>query len=157
MRVIICGQAASGKDYLREKFHQKGSKIAVCYTTRPKRKEEREGIDYNFLSVEDFMLMVSRHEFVEWNSFKGWLYGTSLKDFMQSDIMIMTPKGLKQLDDEKRNNSFVIWIDTPKKIRKDRLLKRSDENDSTERRLKADQKDFKNFKDYDLRIQKFEC
>lgn len=157
MRIIICGQAASGKDYLKKKFHDKGAKVSICYTTRPPRENERNGRDYHFISAEDFMLMVSRHEFAEWNSFKGWMYGTSLKDFMQSDIMIMTPKGLAQLDNEKRNSCFVIYLETPMKLRKERLLKRMDKDDSVDRRLKADQKDFKNFKDYDLRIKKFEC
>src|ERR1035437_3624382 len=53
-RIIICGSAASGKDHLRKKFEDKGYKYGISYTTRPPRTGEINGVDYHFLTNEEF-------------------------------------------------------------------------------------------------------
>ena len=54
--IAICGKSASGKDTLAKAFIEGGYGFTniVSDTTRPPRKGERDGIDYNFLSVEKF-------------------------------------------------------------------------------------------------------
>lgn len=50
-------------------------RVITC-TTRPPRDGERDGVDYHFLSPDDFAARVSRGEFLEHASVYGRAYGT---------------------------------------------------------------------------------
>lgn len=151
VRIVLVGKAAGGKDHARKLFENRNFSYAVSYTTRPPRVGEENGKDYYFLSVEEFEKMIVEDKFYEYVSFNGWYYGTSNKQFYQDDIFIMTPYGVSQIHSEDRKKTMVIYFDMPLEIRKERLEKRSDA-DKVERRLLADELDFQNFTDYDLKI-----
>ena len=133
-RIILVGQAASGKDHIRKTFEAQGFKYAVSYTTRPPRPDEIAGQDYFFIKQPDAQDMIDKCE------------------FYNDDIFIMTPAGLNQLSEDDRKTSTVIYLEIDEAIRKQRLLERKMPGDSVERRLEADREDFKNFKNYNIKI-----
>ena len=45
-------------------------------TTRPRREGERDGVDYHFLTRDEFLRRVDAGEFLEWATYAGNLYGT---------------------------------------------------------------------------------
>lgn len=151
-RIILVGKAASGKDHLRKKFESKGFKYAVSYTTRPPREGEVDGKDYIFISDETANKMVHDGLFYEYVYFNGWLYGTTNQQFYSDDLFIMTPAGISHIKPEDRLKSFIIYTDIEMSIRMTRLANRNMPGDSMDRRIKADELDFTNFNDYDLRI-----
>ena len=153
MKIIIVGAGASGKDFLKRRFLEKGFKQSVTFTTRPPRNTEKDGIDYHFINVEKFQSMIDSGEFREWNIFGDhkWYYGTTIKEFQNASIFIMSPSGVGSLNPEERKECFVIYIDISEDIRRKRLNERKDADDP-ERRIMTDNKDFMNFKDYDMRI-----
>lgn len=57
-------------------------RIVTC-TTRPPRPGEREGVDYRFLSAEEFTARVGRGEFLEHATVYGKSYGTLKADVRQ--------------------------------------------------------------------------
>lgn len=150
-RIILCGKAASGKDHMRKKLEEHGFKYAVSYTTRPRRDTEVHGVDYYFLTENEFKSMIDQDGFYENISFNGWHYGTSNEQFFADDVFIMTPSGISKLEKEDRQHSFIVYFDIEEDVRRERLSQRSDA-DTVERRLEADTKDFHNFSDYDIRI-----
>jgi len=151
-RIILVGKAASGKDHLRKKFESKGFKYAVSYTTRPPREGEVDGKDYIFISDDTANKMVNDGLFYEYVYFNGWLYGTTNQQFYSDDLFIMTPAGISHIKTEDRLKSFIIYTDIEMSIRMTRLANRNMPGDSMDRRIKADELDFTNFNDYDLRI-----
>lgn len=151
-RIILVGQATAGKDHIRKLLESNNYEYAISYTTRPPRKGEINGKDYFFLTKEDFQDMIALDHFYEHVVFNNWYYGTTKEQFYGgSDIFIMTPAGLAHLSKEDRNESLVIFLDIAENIRYKRLLERGD-IDNVERRINADQIDFKDFKDFDIRI-----
>ena len=150
-RIILVGRAASGKDFARKLLTKRNFNHAISYTTRPLRNGEVDGVDYFFLSEEKFKEMIDKNEFYEYVAFNNWYYGTSNAQFYTNDVFIMTPYGISKIKPEDRKNCFIIYFDIPYEIRKERLMQRSDA-DSVERRLEADNQDFKDFNDFDLRI-----
>jgi len=52
---------------------------SVSFTTRSPRSGEQEGVDYFFVSPEEFSRMVAAGEFVEWAEVHGNCYGTARK------------------------------------------------------------------------------
>ena len=81
-----------------------------------------------------------------------WKYGILKEDFNNSQAFILTPGEVRQLTPEVRKNCFVVFLDIERSIRESRISNRQDHNDSIKRRLDADEIDFKDFKDYDLKI-----
>lgn len=64
-----------------------GIKCVVSDTTRPRRKNEVEGVDYNFISKSEFLDGIENKEYIEWSSFNGWFYGTP-KSSLNKDISL---------------------------------------------------------------------
>ena len=151
-RIVLVGKAASGKDHLRKKYESRGFKYAVSYTTRPPREDEVNGKDYFFITDEESTKMIESNMFYEHVYFNGWLYGTTVNQFFTDDLFIMTPAGISHIKPEDRANSFIIYIDIYMFIRKQRLVNRMMPGDSLTRRIEADELDFMDFNDYDLRI-----
>jgi guanylate kinase len=152
-RIIIVGKGASGKDYLRKKFESRGFTFEPSYTTRPPREGEENGKDYFFISDEEGKQMIDDGMFYEYIYFNGWLYGTSVKQFMSGNLFIMTPTGILQIKPEDRKQSFIIYTDIDIQKRYDRLLNREMPGDTVQRRIEADELDFLSFNDYDLRVK----
>lgn len=148
-KIVIVGRGGSGKDFLRKKFQEKGFKYCVSYTSRPIREGEIDGKDYIFTTAQYFNTIYSL--FYEIDEFNDWKYGTLEGDFIESNLFIMTPRGVNNIKPEDRKKCFVIFIDPPEEIIKERLTQRKDA-DSADRRIEADNKDFLEFTNYDIRI-----
>jgi len=59
---------------------------SVSYTTRPMRAREKDGVDYHFVTPQDFATMVAAGVFAEWAEVHGNRYGTALATLEQSRI-----------------------------------------------------------------------
>ena len=151
-KIILVGPAASGKDYVCKYLKDKGLRKSITYTTRPCRDKEEDDKDYHFIDDKQFNQMINENKFYEWDNFIGWFYGSSSEDFVNSQLFIKTPKGVSRLDSEDRKKCFIVYLDIPEDIIRERLNGRNDSNDSNERRIMSDKEDFKDFTDYDLRI-----
>jgi len=153
-RLILVGKAASGKDHARKICEQwLGIKYEISYTTRPPREDEQDGLDYYFLSSEEFNRMIDEDKWYEYVQFNGWYYGTTKEQFYtQGRVFIMTPSGLSHLSEEDRAESLVIYFDMPDEIRRNRMYERRGNADSVERRIEADNVDFADFTNYDVKI-----
>ncbi len=152
-KIILVGKAAAGKDHMRKVLSGRGFKYGISYTTRPPREGEIDGRDYYFIDEDEFKNKIDSKFWYEWIEFNGWFYGTSIVQFKQScNLFIMTPKGISHIDPVDRKECTVIYIDIPLSVRKSRLESRNMPGDSIDRRIAADEEDFKNFTDYDVII-----
>lgn len=153
-KLILTGPGGCGKDHLRKRFESRGFKYQVSYTTRPPREGEVDGVDYFFISKEKAQEMIENDEWYEYVEFHGWLYGTSKEQFFSTDspIFIMTPIGISLIKPEDREDCFVVYIDPDPEVIMQRLKGRNMPGDTAERRYFADVEQFKDFKDYDMRI-----
>ena len=76
--IVISAPSGAGKTTLTKRLLQTSSfAYSVSFTTRPPRKNEIEGVDYYFISNEEFQKMIEEGKFVEWARVHGQLYGTS--------------------------------------------------------------------------------
>lgn len=153
MKLILVGKAAAGKDYLKQRLQQKGFKIGVSHTTRKPRINEVDGVDYHFVSTDEFSKMIAQGKFIEFMEFNGWFYGQTEEDFDNADVMIMSKDGLDMLPEQYRSKCAVIYLDVDRSIRTERLNQRNDANDTIERRMDTDEEQFKDFTDFDIRIK----
>jgi guanylate kinase len=92
--------------------------FSVSATTRPKRVNEIDGVDYFFITEKEFLQKIENNEFIEWERFYDYYYGT-LKDFIQKsrnenksvllDLDVMGALSVKNLYPD----SVLIFIDVP--------------------------------------------
>jgi guanylate kinase len=150
-KIAIVGAGASGKDYLRSKFQDRGFVYGVSSTTRPPRPGEIDGVDYYFLTDEEFNDGISKNLFVEWQQFNNWKYGLVKPEFERCDVMILNAEAVNLLEPEYRERLFVIYTDIKEDIRFKRLSSRKG-GDIPERRITEDGKQFRNFSNFDCKI-----
>ncbi|CDQ56227.1 unnamed protein product [Oncorhynchus mykiss] len=53
--------------------------VTVPHTTREKRKQEKDGVEYHFVSRQMFEMDIVNHKFLEYGEHRGNYYGTSLE------------------------------------------------------------------------------
>lgn len=149
--IAICGPAGSGKDTLARTLADKYqiNNIVSC-TTRPKRKGEIEGINYFYLTKEEFNNKFKSGEMFEVTNFNGWLYGTAKTSFKEEawNVGVFNPAGLQSLMCSGEVESYMICLMTSNKERLLRQLNREENPDINEiiRRYQADKQDFENFR-----------
>lgn len=75
---VISAPSGAGKSTLINRIRPMFPSMlySISCTTRSPRKDEAEGIDYYFLSREQFKSMIKNNEFLEWKEVHGNLYGT---------------------------------------------------------------------------------
>ena len=75
---VISGSSGVGKGTVIKEFLNKhpNFKLSISCTTRGKREGEVDGVNYFFLSQEEFKKCIENNEFLEWAEFSGNCYGT---------------------------------------------------------------------------------
>ena len=85
--ITLTGASASGKDFLLNKVLEsnKDIKPIISFTTRPQREGEVDGVEYNFITLEQLTELYNNDKVVEYNTIHGvWYYGIT-KDSINTD------------------------------------------------------------------------
>ena len=139
--IIITAPSGAGKTsitkYLLNKYPQLA--FSVSATTRSQRKHEENGVDYYFISPEDFNQKIRHNEFVEWEMvYKGKYYGTlkselhRIWDNNQIPVLDIDVKGAIHVQQKLFFNCLSVFIEPPSiEILKKRLESRGTETAET--------------------------
>lgn len=147
--IALYGKSGSGKDtiqkYLVNNWDIDINGIVSC-TTRPKRDYEENGVDYHFLTTEEFATQVLNGTMLEATEFRGWFYGTPLDslDINKINVGVFNIDGIEVLLDDPRLEVFPVLVYSTDKERLIRALNREENPDCEEicRRFQTDNKDF---------------
>jgi guanylate kinase len=139
--IVLVGASASGKSTLQKAMIERSDKFkkVVTYTTRPPRKNEKNGIDYHFISERKFQILLEQGFFIEHAEYRGWHYGTAKNDCKQSDdyIAVLTPSGYRAL--KRLNiNTTSIYLYVDRRSLMMNILQRGDDIDEAYRRNLSD-------------------
>ena len=157
--VALIGEAGSGKDSLLHKIIEKDPNLheIISCTTRPKRDGEVEGVNYFYLTKDEFLDEVQKGKMFEATFFNEWFYGTGYKSLDENkvNVGVFNPTGIKQLIQFQSNdiNIKVFYVNASAKTRLLRQLNREKNPNVAEiiRRYHADEKDF-TYLDFPYRI-----
>jgi guanylate kinase len=89
--IVLSGPSGVGKDVVLARMRKLGCPFhyVVTATTRPQRAKERNGIDYHFLSQEEFEQMIHTEQLIEWAKVYGNYYGVP-----RDELARALPKGV---------------------------------------------------------------
>ena len=94
LMLVLSSPSGAGKTSICKKVLEEDNEImmSISYTTRKKRKSEKEGVDYFFVSKKKFNELIKKDFFIEYaNVFDNW-YGTPknfVRDNLNSGIDVM--------------------------------------------------------------------
>ena len=157
--VILSSPSGAGKTTITKKLQQKyqNLKISVSHTTRKPRTNEVHGVDYFFVSKNEFEKLVVQKSFYEYAKIFNNYYGTSKKSVKniidkKNDILFdIDWQGTQQLSNFKELKLIKIFILPPNKEElKKRLVQRNQDNRKiVDQRLKCYDVDILHWSDYD--------
>ena len=149
--IAICGKSASGKDTLLHQIIKQNPEVheIVSCTTRPSRQGEIDGVNYFFLTLEEFAHKDAMGEMLEVSKFRDWYYGTPI-DGLNKDLInvgVFNPTGIYSLFNDDRIDLYVVLVQASDKVRLIRSLRREANPDVDEivRRYSTDKEDFETF------------
>ena len=157
--LVISSPSGTGKTTICKKLleYDKNIHLSVSVTTRKKRKNEVEGIDYYFRSKEDFLNLKSQNSFIENALVFDNYYGTLKSEVLEQlengiDVLIdIDWQGTRQITQAMKGNLIKIFLLPPSidELKK-RLSKRnSDSIKEINFRMSKALKEIKHFDEYD--------
>lgn len=155
--IALTGMAGVGKDKMLKAVLKRmpGLHEIVSCTTRPMREGEKEGVNYFYLTKEQFAEKVLNMEMLEATCFNDWFYGTALQSLDETvvNIGVFNPDGIDALLESPLVNVKVYYVQATDKNRLIRQLNREENPDVDEivRRFKADKENFADI-DYEYEV-----
>lgn len=148
--LVVCAPSGAGKTTLIKRLKEKYPHFAfsVSCTTREPRQDEVHGLDYEFLSREEFLARRENGFFAEWAEVHGNFYGTPLDATRkllsegQDVIFDIDVQGAIQLRDTIAGAHFVYILPPSRAELERRLMSRGTESpENLSRRLSAARKE----------------
>jgi len=80
--IVLSAPSGTGKTTIVKTLMEKHSDLyfSVSTTTRKRRENEKDGVDYYFVSEDEFKKMVDNNDFIEWAVVHSNYYGTTKKE-----------------------------------------------------------------------------
>ncbi len=139
--IIITAPSGAGKTSITRHLMQNFPQLAfsVSAATRKPRSYEKDGVDYHFISEEEFKNKIHHNEFVEWEMvYEGKYYGTlksELERIWANDripVLDIDVKGAIHVQQQYPASSLSLFIETPSvEELKKRLESRGTETDES--------------------------
>ena len=146
--VLIMGKSGCGKSTLERnliKHFPSQFKKVVSSTTRPIRDGEKHGVDYWFLTEDEY----DQTDFIQTTTFAGYRYGSSVSEYQTTHpfpVLCVVPSSAKVFTQTLAQrfptwSTFNIWFDISNIRLVQNMRKRGDTNQMIEKRINQDKLD----------------
>ena len=164
--IVISSPSGTGKTSVCKGLisNNKNMKMSVSHTTRPPRDNEKNGIDYYFISNEEFYLEIKKNTFLEYAKVFGNFYGSSklmVNELLTNKFDVLFDidwQGASQIANSHFTNVVTFFLTPPSKsVVLKRLQKRSletgDNSDSIEKRMMEFENEMEHIDEYDYVVE----
>ncbi|MGG7143748.1 guanylate kinase [Clostridium nigeriense] len=137
--IVISGPSGAGKGTICKALLEKHDNIyiSVSATTRAPREGEVEGVNYYFLSKEDFEVKVRENGFLEYANVHGNFYGTpkgNVEKMLEDGkdvILEIDIQGALQVKENFKEGVFIFILPPSMEELKQRIIKRGSETEES--------------------------
>ena len=158
---IIAAPSGCGKTSLVEALIKKTKNlcVSVSHTTRPPRPDEVNGINYYFISINEFEEMIKNNAFVEHATVFDNHYGSSTKLIREKldegiDVILEIDwQGARQVKENMPNSVSIFILPPSNEALLGRLKQRAQDNDETiKKRMSDAQNQMQHFNEFDYLV-----
>lgn len=137
--LILIGPSASGKtEAVKILIKKYNMNKLVTYTSRNPRINEIDGVDYHFLTKDEFLKRIDEGFFIEYVQYNGNFYGTSYQDLSSDKVVILEPSGVLTYLKKAKDLVKVCYLRTPISARLERMQFRGDDMEVIKQRIESD-------------------
>jgi guanylate kinase len=156
---IVSAPSGAGKTTLVERLVEQTPHLRMSrsYTSRPTRKGETDGVDYNFVSRDRFEAMIAGGEFLEWAEVFGNLYGTRAADTERllaagtDVVLVIDVQGARKVRSRGIETTAIFVMPPTMEVLEQRLRGRSKDSEAAiQRRLQVAKEEVASFADYEF-------
>ena len=140
--IVITGASATGKSVAAKGLEQYGFKKAITTTTRLPREGEIDGVDYFFISKDEFLQRLKDNQLVEYTLYNDNYYGCGVDQVSDDKVIVTDPNGLHAFKKLNKENLVTFLLLCDDETREKRMINRGDKPDKVIERLTNDKKDF---------------
>ena len=162
MLIVLSGPSGVGKGTVRKAIFDQGGndfQYSISMTTRKPRKGEVNGVDYYFVSKEEFEKNIAEGQMLEYAQYVGNYYGTPLKYVNQTldagkDVFLeIEVNGAKQVREKMPDGVFLFLTPPDLMELKQRIINRGTEDMATiNKRMAKAVDEIKTMRDYDYAV-----
>jgi guanylate kinase len=162
LMLVLSSPSGAGKTTLSRRLLENDANLvlSVSATTRPKRPNEREGVDYYFVTREEFERMRQEGDFLEQATVFDYRYGTRKKPVTDAlsagkDVLFdIDWQGTQQLKERTREDLVSVFVLPPSHAELERRLKEraQDSDDVVSRRMAKAADEISHWAEYDYVI-----
>ncbi len=157
---IVSGPSGSGKTTLTKCVTQAidNLRFSVSCTTRHPRPKEIDGVDYRFISKEQFEDMVRNGKFLERATVHGNLYGTPIEELERAKslgidlILDIDVQGARSIKNQYGSGVYIFITPSSVNVLKDRLVERKEGMAEITKRLENALEEMEEMHHYDYII-----
>ncbi len=134
--IVISGPSGCGKSTLVQMLLEKRDNItlSISDTTRSPRGEEKDGVDYNFITPKEFKDNIKKDKYLEYAMvYNDKYYGTQ-SDFVDkhlnkgTDVILeIDIEGARKVNEKRKDAVFIFVMPPSMKVLKERLVNRQTE------------------------------
>ena len=159
--VVLSGPSGVGKDAILSRLRQRAFPLeqVVTITTRPIRPREKDGVDYRFLSADEFQNLLKEDGFLEWANVYGNYYGVprfavrQLLALGKDVIMKVDVQGARTIKEKIPMAVFIFLMPPSTEDLIKRLNRRHTESpDALARRMAAAEEELQNLPLFDYAV-----
>jgi guanylate kinase len=159
--VVVAAPSGTGKTTVCREVVARDPEIefSISHTTRPRRAAEREGVDYHFVTPEEFGRLVDAGALLEWAVYNGNRYGTSWAALdaplrQGRDVLLeIEVQGARQVRKRRPDARFIFLLPPSLASLRERLERRgSDSADTIVTRLELARRELEDGPRFDYAV-----
>lgn len=165
LAIILSAPSGTGKTTVCLSLKQRDPDLqfSISYTTRSSRDQEKDGVDYHFISDDVFQKMLDEKAFLEWAEIHGHRYGTSVEKLEEvrkngkNVVIELDVCGVETLRSLHFSGIYIFILPPSMKELEARLTQRATESkDQIQARLKVGRTEITKIQSYDYVITNHE-
>ena len=155
--IVVSGPSGCGKSTLDQMLlkMRKNIIMSISDTTRKPRNGEKNKVDYNFISKEEFLKNIDNNKYLEYANYADNYYGTPVKrvdDNLNKGIDVILEidiEGARKVNELRKDAIFIFIMPPSMKVLKERLVARKTETkEQIVERFKTAYKEINEYKKY---------